>query len=167
MSDRDEAAIIKILNLYAIAMDARRWDLFDKIFTDDVELEYPSSGWTDRATFQVDFAKAHERYDATQHALLTPLVEVDGDRADSFSYCMFKLIIRGAPGGDFVEGTAWYDDRWLRTDAGWRISRRRCRILWSYGSLARDGSPMAWDVLREQAAAGEVGFLNAFDRRGL
>lgn len=166
-NDQDEKAIIRNLNRYAIAMDARRWDLFDTIFTSDVALVYPSARWTDLVTFRTDFARAHERFDATQHAVLNHLVEVEGDGARSFCYCFFRLISRGTEGGDHVAGTAWYDDEHRRTAQGWRISRRACRILWSDGNPAATGStrPLDWDVLRDEAAAGKVGYLNAIDGR--
>jgi hypothetical protein len=32
----DKAEIIELVNLYAFALDSHRWDLFDRIFTDDV-----------------------------------------------------------------------------------------------------------------------------------
>src|SRR4051794_24172179 len=125
---QDERAIIQVINRYGIAMDARRWDLFDSIFTADVELEYPSSKWRDLATFKTDFAASHAKFDATQHANVNHLVEVSGDTASAFTYCFWRLMQRGTPGGDFVEGSAWYDDALVRSDAGWRIRRRHCRI---------------------------------------
>lgn len=167
-----EWAIIKILNRYGIAMDTRRWDLFDTIFTSDVELEYPRAGWRDLATFKTDFALAHERFDATQHAMMNHLVEVDGDTASAFTYCAWRLICRGTTdddvlGNNSVEGTAWYDDSLILTADGWRIKRRACRILWADGNPAATGatSALPWDILREEAARGEVCYLQAYDAK--
>jgi AraC-like DNA-binding protein len=54
MSDREE--IIQLINLYGFAMDTQRWDLFDRVFTEDVDADYgPGSHWTDRAAFKRDF----------------------------------------------------------------------------------------------------------------
>jgi hypothetical protein len=133
-----------------------------------VELDYSGARWTDLATFKRDFAAAHERFDATQHAMLNHLVEPAGDTAAAFTYCSWRLICRGTPGGDALAGTAWYDDALLRTAAGWRISRRACRILWAEGNPAATGAaqPMPWDALREDAAAGRIGYLEAFRGRG-
>ena len=51
MSDREE--IIQLINLYGFAMDTQRWDLFDRIFTEDCDADYgPTSHWTDRARFK-------------------------------------------------------------------------------------------------------------------
>ena len=160
----DERAIIQVINRYGLAMDARRWDLFDSIFTADVELDYSGTRWSDLPSFKRDFAQAHAPFDATQHAMLNHLVEPRGDAAAAFTYCAWRLIRKGTPGGDFLAGTAWYDDALVRTAAGWRIRRRACRILWAEGNPAATGAreAMPWDVLRQEAAAGKVGYLEAF-----
>ena len=164
-SCQDEWAIVKVINRYGLAMDARRWDLFDTIFTADVVLEYPGSRWHELAAFKTDFARAHERFDATQHAMMNHLVEVDGESASAFTYCSWRLICRGTEGGDYLEGTAWYDDELVLMPEGWRIRRRACRILWAEGNPAAIGAsePHQWDVLRVEASRGRVGYLNAFD----
>jgi hypothetical protein len=159
----DQRAIIQVINRYGLAMDSRRWDLFDSIFTADVELDYSGTRWTDLASFKTDFAAAHERFDATQHAMMNHLVELAGEAAAAFTYCSWRLICRRAPSGDFLEGTAWYDDALIRTTAGWRIRRRACRILWAEGNPLATGAreAMPWDVLRLEAAQGKVGYLEA------
>lgn len=165
--ERDERAIEKVLRIYALAMDARRWDLFDSIFTQDVKANYPSEHWTSVQQFKKDFAASHAGYDATQHAVMTPIVEVDGDEASSFAYVSFRLITKGTEADDYFEGQAWYDDRWTRTkDRGWLISERNCRILWSEsGRLAQGGRGLERNPMRADAAEGRMGFLNRLDKR--
>ena len=158
--ERDERAIEKVLRIYALAMDARRWDLFDSVFTQDVRSNYPSQQWTSVQDFKKDFAESHAGYVATQHAVMTPIVEVDGDKANSFAYVSFRLILCGAPDIEYVEGQAWYDDHWVRTPKGWLIEERNCRILWAEGSRA-----LEWNLMRVDAADGRMGFLNALDKR--
>ena len=36
----DKAEIIEVLNLYGFALDARRWELFDKVFSEDVVADF-------------------------------------------------------------------------------------------------------------------------------
>ncbi len=165
--ERDERAIARVLHLYALAMDARRWDLFDDIFAQDVVANYPGVQWTDLASFRKDFADSHAGYDATQHAVMTPLIEVAGDAACSFVYVSFRLIKFGTEGGDFAEGQAWNDDHWVRTPMGWRIRQRSCRILWSEGNPAVRGAkrPLRPNVMREDAAEGKIGLLTLYDKR--
>ena len=165
--ERDERAIVRVLNLYAVAMDARRWDLFDHIFTQDVVARYPKVEWTDLPTFKQQFAEGHAKYDATQHAPMTPLVEIDGDSACSFSYVSLRLFRLGTEGGDSAGGHGWYDDHWRRTSEGWRISERNCRILWADGNPAVRGARrgLEWNPMRIDAAEGKIGFLTMFDKR--
>ena len=119
-------------------------------------------------TFKKDFAASHAGYDATQHAVMTPLVEVDGDEASSFAYVAFRLITSGPSGDDYVEGQAWYDDHWTRTaDKGWLIKERNCRILWSEsGKLTESGrASLTRNPMRVDAAEGRMGLLNRLDKR--
>jgi hypothetical protein len=169
MSDQDEAAIVRTLNLYALAMDAQRWDLFDKVFTPDVDADYADPAhWRDLVSFKRDFGAYHAPFDSTQHVMMNHLVEVKGDVANSFVYGTWLLIKRGTEGGDHWQGTGWYDDVLVRTADGWRIRKRTCRVLW-WGGNPRvnvpEGADVSFDtssrVLREEAAAGRVDFVTA------
>jgi hypothetical protein len=61
MAEHDTLAIIQIINLYGVAVDSQRWDLFDRIFTADVDADFgESSHWTDLQTFKRDFAVFHD-----------------------------------------------------------------------------------------------------------
>jgi len=167
MNHIHEIQITKVINKYGLAMDARRWDVFDEIFVSDATIDYMGRLWPNLAAFKSDFERDHRRFDATQHAMMGHLVEVDGARAAAFTYCSWRLIGRGIEGGDFLEGTAWYDDALILTDEGWRIRKRRCRILWASGNPLVVGAsePMAWHGLRQEAAEGKVGYLRAIDAR--
>jgi hypothetical protein len=93
-------AITQLVNLYGLAVDSRRWELFDRIFAADVDADYgPTSHWTDREEFKADFAAFHEPFDSTQHTMSTHVVHVDGDRAHSFCNGGWRLVRRAA-GGD-------------------------------------------------------------------
>lgn len=164
---QDQAEIIQVINRYGVAMDARRWDLFDTIFTAEAELDYSWSRWNSLDVFKAEFAQAHAGFDATQHAMFNHLVEAEGNNASAFTYCSWRLIKLGTKGGDHLFGTAWYDDTLIRTADGWRIACRRCRILWSEGNPAAIGAdaPAGWDQLRDEAAQRDVNYLQAFDGR--
>ena len=166
MTDKHQMKIIQTINLYGIAIDARRWDLFNTIFLPGVFLDYSGSLWTSLDTFKSDFIRDHEQFDATQHAMMGHLVDVAGDTASAFTYCSWRLIRKNTEGGDFLEGTAWYDDSFVLTDAGWRISKRICRILWTDGNPRATGAAHApnWHLLRDDARDGAVGYLTSYYR---
>jgi hypothetical protein len=123
MSDRED--IIQLINLYGLAMDTRRWDLFDRIFTEDCDADYgPTSHWTERARFKQDFGAFHELFDATQHVMTTHLVHVRGDRAAALTYGSWRLIRHAAGDPPVWDGTGWYDDELVRTLQGGVLDRQ-------------------------------------------
>lgn len=166
MTDRDQ--IIEKINLYALAVDTRRWDLFDRIFANHCEADYGTGAhWHDLAAFKADFGAFHAHFDATQHMMANHQVCVDGDRAHSLTYGSWRLVRRAAEGDPLWEGTGWYDDTWSRTNGGWRILHRTCRVVWFTGNeRVRDAIPGVRfederTSLREVAEAGRLVFLNA------
>lgn len=168
MTDNDVVAITRLVNLYGLAVDSQRWDLFDHIFTPDVNADYgATSHWTDRERFRSDFAAFHAPFDSTQHTMSTHVVYVDGDHAHSFCNGGWRLVRAAAGDNPVWDGTGWYDDALERTRDGWRIRRRRCRITWWTGNpLVNDTiSGVRFDlsttVLRRDAQAGRVGVLGA------
>jgi ketosteroid isomerase-like protein len=169
MSDNDKAAILEVLNLYAFALDARQWDLFDRIFTDDVVAEFGPAGtaWTDLNEFKKGFESFHATLDSHQHTMMGQLVHVDGDTARAFSYGNWLLIREAAEGGPTWTGTGWYDDELVRTSDGWKISRRVCKLQgWSGNPLVPEpnGSQnpdMNLNKLHVFAGDGRLGFLRA------
>lgn len=168
MADQDATAIIHVINLYALAMDTQRWDLFDRIFTHDIEADFSESAhWTDLAAFKSDFAAYHAPFDSTQHIMMNHLVNAAGDRAQAFTYGSWRLIRKGVEGGDFWEGTGWYDDGLIRTAEGWRINTRVCRVVWWGGNALVNqpipgvGFDLHSSVLRDEDRAGRVGYVNA------
>jgi hypothetical protein len=168
MADQDLQSIVSIINLYGFAVDTQRWDLFDRIFTGDVEADFSESAhWRDLATFKRDFAVFHDPFDSTQHAMMNHLVNVTGGLAQAFTYGTWRLIRKGLEGGDFWEGTGWYDDELVRTAAGWLIKHRICRIVWWGGNpLVQETVPgvrfeLRSTALRREGDAGRVSYLNA------
>jgi hypothetical protein len=165
----DKAEIIEVMNLYAFALDTRQWDLFDRVFTDDVVAIFgpAGAGWEGLDVFKASFADFHARLDAHQHTMMGHLVEVDGDTAHAFAYGNWLLVREGAEGGSSWTGTGWYDDDLVRTEQGWRIKRRVCRLQgWSGNPLVPephgDHNPdMGVKVLHRFADAGDISFLDA------
>ncbi|GGN46757.1 hypothetical protein GCM10011349_14280 [Novosphingobium indicum] len=133
MADRED--IIEVLNLYGFAMDTRRWDLFDRIFTADCDVDYgPTSSWQDREQFKTDFGTFHELFDATQHVMTNHLVQVDGDTAAAHTYGSWRLIRHAAGDPPVWDGSGYYDDQFVRTPEGWRVAKRTCRVVFWTGN---------------------------------
>jgi SnoaL-like domain len=163
MSDRNN--IIQQINLYGFAMDTQRWDLFDRIFTEDCDADYgATSHWTDRASFKRDFGSFHEVFDATQHVMTNHLVTVTGDTAQSHTYGAWRLIRHAV-----WDGTGWYDDTWRRTADGWRIATRKCGVVYWTGNprvqTPSDDIVFQLDLvsMRTEAREGRLDYLRVMD----
>lgn len=169
----DKTAIIEILNLYGFALDAHQWQLFDRIFTEDVIAEFGPAGatWSGLADFKRSFAEFHNQLDSHQHAMMGQLVHVDGDKANAFSYGSWLLVREAAEGGPNWRGTGWYDDDLIRTDQGWRIQRRVCRLAsWTGNPFVpepdQEHNPdMNPNVLSRHAQEGKIAFLKAIEAK--
>jgi len=133
---QDEAGIVlSLVNRYALAVDTQRWDMFDEVFTEDIAADYgPTAKWSDLKTFKNDFAAYHAPFDGTQHTMSNINWDFRGDTAHAITYGHWRLVRYGVGGGDFWEGQGWYDDELVRLDAGWRIRKRICRIIWWGGN---------------------------------
>ena len=168
MSHEDITAITQLINLYGFAVDSQQWSLFDRIFTEDVEADFSESAHGHNLeTFKNDFAVFHDPFDSTQHCMMNHMVNVDGDKANSMTYGTWRLVRKATDGNPLWDGSGWYDDAWVRTEAGWRIRHRKCRIVWWVGNpQVNETIPgvvfkLDTTVLRRDGEAGNVNFLNA------
>ena len=80
------------------------------------------------------------------------------------------LVRNNAEGGPTRTGTGYYDDELVRTDQGWRIRRRVCRLLSWNGNPAvpepkNEHQPdMAPNLLYRFAEQGDIVYLRAITR---
>ncbi len=125
ISDRIE--IDDLLTRYTVAIDTKDWKLLDSCFTPDAHVDYTSSGGTQGAYPEVRawLEKALAAFPMTMHFISNSTVTLDGDGARSRTYVLNPM---GFPNPDgslhiFTVG-AYYVDRLVRTDEGWRISER-------------------------------------------
>ena len=165
----DKVEILEALNLYGFALDARRFDLFDRVFTEDVVAEFGPAGaaWTGLENFKRSFAEFHAQLDSHQHTMMGQVVHLDGDTAHAFSYGNWLLVRAAAEGGPTWTGTGWYDDELVRTEDGWRIKHRVCRLQSWTGNPGvpepnHEHNPdMQLNALHEHAETGRLLFLEA------
>jgi hypothetical protein len=164
-----QETIAAVLDLYAVALDSHSWDLFDEIFTADVEADYAEGQlhWHDLASFKRDFKALHEGMKGHQHILGAPQIVVEDDRAFALTYGHFNVFWASpAPGPfDMSDGGAWYDDELVRGNAGWRVRKRVARNFWIRGVRALGQAPLAVDSFPEWVRTGRVGYMNALRRR--
>ncbi|ORV83537.1 nuclear transport factor 2 family protein [Mycolicibacterium iranicum] len=125
MSHREDCQDIRdVLIRYATGIDRRDWPLFRTVFTDDCELDYGEIGHWRGVDAVVEFmVAAHEMAGHTLHRITNQAVSVDGDAATAQAYVDALIMSQDNTSG--VSAAGFYDDELVRTDTGWRISRRR------------------------------------------
>src|SRR5262245_48356719 len=82
----DAHEISQILCRYTIAIDTRELSLFDRCFAPDARIEIPGLGVFDREGYRRVCAENLPAFDATQHLLGSPAIEVEADGASSRCY---------------------------------------------------------------------------------
>jgi SnoaL-like domain len=171
MAEQDTLSIINTINLYGLAMDTQRWDLFDRIYMPDCDVDFGDpSHWTNLKQFKSDFEAFHTPFDATQHVMSNHVVTVSGDTANAFCYGYWRLLRKNVDGGDFWEGSGWYDDELVRAKSSWLIKRRTCRVTWWAGNpIVQEVFPevkfsMRTTSPRAEERAGRIAFVKALGK---
>jgi hypothetical protein len=135
LTERDRLEIVELQSIYAWAIDAKEGELFARVFTEDVEAQYPAAEPIRGLEAFTGYMEAfHEPLDATQHLIANHWLVPDGEAVTYRSYVVVTMIARDCPGGDVFRGGGYYIDRAVRTDDGWRIATRDVRNIWRGGN---------------------------------
>lgn len=126
ISDRLE--IQDLINSYSHAVDLRRWDELDPLFTEDARIDYRATGSLQGslADLKAHLVEVMSMMLSYQHLMATTKLELAGDEARARTLCFNPMVIDAGPGREprvFFCGT-WYHDRLRRTPSGWRIAER-------------------------------------------
>ncbi|MDZ7887402.1 MAG: nuclear transport factor 2 family protein [Mycobacterium sp.] len=122
ISDRLE--IQQLLVDYSTAIDARRFDDLDRVFTPDAYIDYRAMGGVDGRYPEVKawLAQVLPNFPAYAHMLGNFDVKIDGDSATSRTLCFNPMVLGDEKQVLFCG--LWYDDEFVRTADGWRMVRR-------------------------------------------
>lgn len=130
----DRAAIVETQIRYAQACDRKDWALFDQVFTVDAIGWYGGRPVEGRAAIVAMIKIGLGATGATQHLLGNPVVDVAGDTATAS--CAVRAFHQGAGSKEHLtyEVFGEYEDELVRTDEGWRITRRRMAVTARVGA---------------------------------
>ncbi len=136
LTEQDRLDIIELQSIFAWALDSKDHELFARAFTDDFEASYPGGATIRGRDAFAEFVLAvHESHDATQHLIANHWLIPEDDAVIMRSYVILSVLWKGCPGGDLFQGGAYYVDRVVRTDAGWRIASRSAHRVWQSGNM--------------------------------
>jgi SnoaL-like protein len=123
ISDRLE--IQQLLVAYSTAIDTRRFDDLDAVFTPDAYIDYTALGGIEGRFPEVKawLAEVLPNFPAYSHLLGNFDVRVSGDTAASRTLCFNPMVLGGDKEQVLFCGL-WYLDEFIRTPEGWRMTRR-------------------------------------------
>ncbi len=127
ISDRLE--IQQLLVDYSTAIDQRRFDDLDKVFTEDAYIDYTALGGIEGRYPEVKkwLSEVLPNFPVYAHMLGNFSVRIEGDTASSRVICFNPMVLGGdSPGNkdQVLFCGLWYDDVFVRTAEGWRMTRR-------------------------------------------
>ena len=119
----DERDIVRVALRYARALDTKDWALLDEVFLPDATAELGSRTLLEGIeAIRRRIRTALEALDASQHLVGNHEVDVVADTATHRCYVQAQHVRRAAPGGPNYIVAGIYEDRLMRTAAGWRIA---------------------------------------------
>lgn len=115
--------IQQVLTDYSTAVDARRFDDLDNVFTDDAVIDYRAMGGIvgNVAEVKAWLGQMLPAFSAYCHLLGNHDIRVDGDSAATRTMCLNPM--QTPDDSTFLIGL-WYTDAFSRTENGWRIRTR-------------------------------------------
>ncbi|MGV0742072.1 nuclear transport factor 2 family protein [Mycolicibacterium sp. XJ870] len=123
ISDRLE--IQQLLVDYSTAIDRRQFDDLDAVFTGDAYIDYRAMGGIDGRYPEVKawLSEVLPNFPAYAHMLGNFDVRITGDTASSRTIC-FNPMVLGGDAEQVLFCGLWYEDEFVRTADGWRMTRR-------------------------------------------
>ena len=145
----DRAALIDVLSTYATGLDARDWVLWRSVFLDEVVFDL--SSWSGQAPRKLETdrvvaaqAKIFAELSVTQHFITNHRITLDyhgnKDRARVVAHMRAEHWLDDSPEHPQREGTqrytmfGYYDDKLVRTPAGWKIAEMQLNVTRTEGN---------------------------------
>lgn len=128
-STRDDVdAISRLKYRYLRCLDTKQWADFADCFVPEATGDYNGLEFADRAAL-VSYMEANLGEGMlTLHQVHHPEIDVDGDTAVGRWYLVDRVIVDAVK--FMLEGAAFYEDRYVRTPEGWKVSHTGYRRTW-------------------------------------
>ena len=148
ISAQDWVDLHQLVTRYSRGLDSRDYDLVRSVWAPDAQISYDlSTVGVDKALLTYssgeqmaeDAEHIHAPLLATMHQNHNHYFEVDGDDATGRVYVDLFEVRIDADRPQTVHHLGWYDDRYVRTPEGWRVShtgyRRTFEITYNLADL--------------------------------
>ena len=125
LSDRFE--IKQLITRYSNALDTRRFELLDEVFTPDAYIDYRATGGIDGRYPQIRawLPPAVTHFPHMCHLVGNIGIILAADKAQARTLCLNPVEVPLPVSGRQVMFLAmWYRDQLIRTPGGWRMAER-------------------------------------------
>jgi SnoaL-like domain len=129
-----------LIHRYAFGLDTRDWDLWRSIFTDEVLIDtsdYEPEPPPRRLPVEVYVSyvsRLFAGFEATQHFIGTHRFAIDGDQAVVTAHFRAEHWASTTYGSDRYTMFGTYVDECVRTEAGWRLTSVKLRLVRQEGN---------------------------------
>src|SRR5690606_19413222 len=131
-------AISDVLYRYAAGLDTKNWELYRSVFTDEIVMNYSSTG-DEPQTWSADDWVEHWRpqftgFDATQHISTNHTIDIRGDEATCVSYMRAIHLLQNTMGENHWTMGGYYTNELVRTADGWKLCAVTLTTTWTQGN---------------------------------
>lgn len=119
---------MRLQNGYALAIDARDWELFRSVFTADVQADYPHGVFDGMDAWLGNFIPFHDTCAWTVHEITNHVVGADSGGIWGACYGWIRWTLKDNP-GYLNRAEVLFRDRLVEDGGTWRIARRKLRLL--------------------------------------
>lgn len=157
---RDRLAIADCISAYCRALDRLDSDLLRSAYHPDViDRHGPFMG--DREAFVPWAIELQATFPLTHHNVTTHSCEIDGDRANAESYCLFFAVM--PDGKTLGAGAARYIDELERRDGEWALSKRIEVMEFGYELARSDWAGGAWGEVTPRRDRQDLSYQRPLD----
>ena len=126
----DKIAICEVKARYCRLLDAKQWDAWRDLFTEDYELDVSEAGGPPPVkgrTPALELAMSFILTAVTVHQVHFPEITIDGDRAEGVWAMQDRILF--SPQGPSMTGFGHYRDQLVRVDGQWKIAASKLTRL--------------------------------------
>ncbi|MBZ3900407.1 nuclear transport factor 2 family protein [Streptomyces griseiscabiei] len=152
----DRAAVTELIAAYSRSLDARDWEAFHGLMTEDATFAINGHVISDgRKQFVSGAQENFGRYHATWHNEGLAGIRVDGDDARSRAYHIGIHVTDPADINHHGDAGGWYENTYRRTPDGWRIASVDLALVWTTAHDANE-LPVEPTAVPDPTANGEA-----------
>ncbi|MGI9594981.1 MAG: nuclear transport factor 2 family protein [Acidimicrobiales bacterium] len=130
----DRTAVADVAIRYCGLIDGGRWPELDQVFVPDAVFHLPDGEYRGLDAIRSRISRALGPLDNSQHLVSNHQVTLEEAGADHRCYFQAQHVRSGPTEGSNYIVAGRYDDRFIRTDQGWRIVDRTLTVMWTEGN---------------------------------